>query len=68
MKLGQKYYLGDGKNYFIYRSDKYNEETIRADLFNAKKEKIATTLVTGGYTQANKKRSDVINEFEVFVM
>jgi hypothetical protein len=29
---------------------------------------MSITLVTGGYTQANKNRSDVVNEFEVFVM
>ena len=39
MKLGFNYYLGDGENYFIYRKDRYNEATIRADLFNSKKRK-----------------------------
>ena len=68
MTLGQKYYLGDGENYFIYRADKYNEKTIRADLFNSKNEKISTTLVKGGMTEADRTEHDIINEFEVFVM
>lgn len=67
MTLGYKYYLGDGNNYFVYRNDVYNTMTIRADLFNSKKEKIATTLVKGGMIGANKRHEDVINEFELVV-
>ena len=67
MNLGYKYYLGDGNNYFVYRNDVYNVMTIRADLFNRKEEKIATTLVKGGMIGANKRHEDVINEFELIV-
>lgn len=67
MELGKKYYLGDGENYFIYRTDKFNLETLRADLFDFQDEKIATTLVKGGMTNANKSHHDIINGFEVFV-
>jgi len=68
MELGQKYYLGDGENYFIYRTDKFNLQTLRADLFNSKNEKVATTLVRGGMTNADKSHHDIINGFEVFVL
>ena len=68
MELGQKYFLGDGENYFIYRTDKYNEETIRADLFNKNGEIIAKTLVKGGMINANKTHHQVVEEFEVAVM
>lgn len=68
MKLGFKYYLGDGENYFVYRKDIHNDATIRADLFNSKKEKIKTLLVKGGMIDENRSHTDVINHFEVFVM
>ena len=68
MELGQKYYLGDGENYFIYRTDKYNEETLRADLFDKNGNVITKTLVKGGMLMSNKTHHQVINEFEVAVM
>jgi hypothetical protein len=67
MELGQKYYLGDGENYLIYRTDKYNEETLRADLFNNKNEKLISTLVKGGMVSANRTHHQVLEEFEVYV-
>lgn len=68
MEIGQKYYLGDGENYFTYRTDKYNVETLRADLFNKNGEIIASTLVKGGMVNANKTHHQIIEEFEVVVM
>lgn len=65
MEIGKKYYLGDGENYFVYRLDKYNNETLRADLFNESGIVIAKTLVRGGMLNANKSHVDIINEFEV---
>jgi len=67
MELGKKYYLGNGENYFVFRTDKYNESTIRADLFSKKGEVIKTTLVKGGMINADRDFWSVKNEFEVFV-
>jgi len=67
MKIGLKYYLGDGENYFIYIVDKYNEETMRAELYDSKNEAIAKTLVKGGMTNVNRSHQDVLNGFEIFV-
>lgn len=67
MEIGKRYYLGDGENYFVYRPDKYNNETLRADLFNESGIVIAKTLVRGGMLNANKSHVDVINEFEMNV-
>jgi len=64
MEEGKKYYLGDGVNYFVYRRDKYNPETIRADLFNMKDEISDKMLVKGGIINANYSHKDVINYFE----
>jgi hypothetical protein len=68
MIIGKEYYLSDGENYFVYRTDKYNDETLRADLFNNKHDKIAKTIVKGGMINANKSHDQVINEFEVNVV
>ncbi len=68
MKLGYKYSLGDGENYFKIREDKYNSETLRSELFNKESKIIDKLLVKGGYTQENKTLDDVINYFEVSVM
>jgi hypothetical protein len=67
MELNKKYYLGDGENYFIYRTDKYNAETIRAELFDKNGEAMAKTLVKGGMADADRSHHEVINGFEIFV-
>jgi len=58
----ERYYLGDGEHYFIYRRDKYNNDIIRATLYNEKNERIDDINTT------DMTHFQVINRFEVRVM
>lgn len=58
----EPYYLGDGSHYFKYRRDKYDNNIIRATLYNEFGKPIDDINTTG------KTHYQVINHFEVTVM
>jgi len=57
-----KYYLGDGENYFKYRRDKYNWDSWRATLYDGKGNMINDICTD------NMTHHQVINYFEIQVM
>lgn len=63
----RKYHLSTEGYYFKYRPDKYNQEALRADLFDTKDNQLESITVKNSDYGINMSHTDVINRFEVMV-
>lgn len=70
-ELHKKFYLSTEGYYFVYRPDKYNDNILRATLFDDKDRQIDSIRVKSSIEDSvremDKPHTDVINAFESMI-